>query len=354
VRRRTSDEWTLTSISPAGPRAHGSRAWRIVCVLVLLVPLQSGGAAFAQEPQARAYVPELATMTDLMAGSLPGYSIEPIKEDSDATWDVSAAYALYLPGDGRSIVLQVAASVRATDADGFFQARAAKFGSQGASAGSGQEEKVQYGLDDFREGRLVAHEWPDGARRGTYARLARLGRSVASVQASGEADADDAGAIANDRALALVRTFELVVGRMHWYPSDAATDIPGLEPFTRGWSRHGVALSLDATGHGEVRWRVYTWCFDDPTPPCDEMVGSQITSGGWASIAFYHVTGQTAEGVVIGTAQPSVLALGPVTMTLQPYGMATIEQLGRQTVLCGDDYVTLAPDSVRSQSPCGA
>jgi hypothetical protein len=57
---------------------------------------------------------------------------------------------------------------------------------------------------------------------------------------------------------------------------------------------------------------------------------------------------------VIGTDDSEMLALGPALLTLQPYGMATLDQGGRSLQLCGEDYARLAPPDLLRQAPCGA
>jgi hypothetical protein len=113
-----------------------------------------------------------------------------------------------------------------------------------------------------------------------------------------------------------------------------------------------VAISGEAT----ATWRVYKWCSDDPTPPCDDMVDSEIVSGGRATIVFDRVGGETAYGWVKASTEEEVLS-GSVSLTLQPYDMASLESLDRPgsepIVLCGPNYWQEAPDWLKEQSPCG-
>jgi hypothetical protein len=127
-----------------------------------------------------------------------------------------------------------------------------------------------------------------------------------------------------------------------------------MAPFARDWGKHGMSLGVDSTGHGQATWRVYSWCSDDPTPPCDGMVNSMIEPGGRGAFVFHRVSGNTAYGTVIGTTDGASLPLGSITLTLVEYGMARLTSGGEPIVLCGPDYVKLAPPAVQAQSPCGA
>jgi hypothetical protein len=126
-------------------------------------------------------------------------------------------------------------------------------------------------------------------------------------------------------------------------------------PFAKEWGGHELSLSIDPTGHGEGTWRVYKWCSDDPKPPCDGMINNEIQSGGRAALVFHRVSERTAYGTVIGTNDRESLPLGPIKLTVDDQGMAQLSQEGDQPmVLCGPDYLKLAPPEVQSQSPCGA
>ena len=137
----------------------------------------------------------------------------------------------------------------------------------------------------------------------------------------------------------------------------SATPPPDFSPFAKGWGRHGFGIAITAGGEATASWRVYKWCGDDPTPPCDDMVDSEIVNGGHATIVFDRVVGETAYGRVQGSTDEATLS-GNVSLTLQPYDMASLEFLDRPesepTVLCGPNYGQEAPDWLKEQSPCGA
>ena len=136
----------------------------------------------------------------------------------------------------------------------------------------------------------------------------------------------------------------------------AATEPPQAPDFTAfagDWGRHGFGMTVAASGEATATWRTYKWCSDDPTPPCDAMVDSDIISGGHATFVFDRVVGPTAYGRVTESNDQEFLGQA-ATLTLQPYGMALLETDSSSIVLCGPDYWRLAPPSVQETSPCGA
>ena len=116
-------------------------------------------------------------------------------------------------------------------------------------------------------------------------------------------------------------------------------------------------MTVAASGEATASWRVYKWCSDDPTPPCDNMVGSEIIDGGRATIVFDRVVGDTAFGWVQDSTDEATLS-GNVSLTLTPYDMASLghEDIpeSEPIVLCGPNYPQEAPDWLMQQSPCGA
>jgi hypothetical protein len=112
-------------------------------------------------------------------------------------------------------------------------------------------------------------------------------------------------------------------------------------------------MTVTASGEATASWRVYKWCSDDPTPPCDDMTDSEIHDGGHATLIFDSVSGSTAYGQVLETNDPGLLS-GDVTLTLQPYDMALLESAGYSMTLCGPNFWQEAPESLRQESPCGA
>lgn len=136
---------------------------------------------------------------------------------------------------------------------------------------------------------------------------------------------------------------------------------PGEEPpwldftaFAGPWARHGFGLTVEGDGQARASWRVYRWCHLEDVSPCDAIDEERgIISGGQATIVFRRIEWPVAFGEVLETTQPELLAPGPVTLTLLPYGMAWLTQGSQRLVLCGPDYVELAPEEVRRLFPCG-
>jgi hypothetical protein len=140
-------------------------------------------------------------------------------------------------------------------------------------------------------------------------------------------------------------------------PQPSATPAPDFTPFAQDWGHHGFGITVTASGEATATWRVYKWCSDDPTPPCDNMIGNEIISGGHATIVFDRVDGDTAYGRVQDSTDEATLS-GNVSLTLQDYDMSALEYVdlpeSEPIVLCGPDYLQEAPDWLIQQSPCGA
>lgn len=328
------------------------RPWqRIVMVVVGLACAVGPGASAAQPPPpGLAYVlsaPEISLLLD-------GRRVES-REREDQRWAASMAYTV---GDDD---LELVISARVLPDSGEARRFAAEIVQLIASdrekadvRRASDDEAANLGVDELADARLLYVDEARQKRVSNYARLLRSGRAVVLLEAIGSPEADDAQAIDNDRALALVRAFDLVVGKVHFYPPDFATPRPELEPFARDWARHGFGLSVDPTGHGLASWRVYTWCSDLPAPPCDEMTNSVITGGGSAAMVFFRANGATADGIVIGTTQAPTLSLGRVTLTVDDQGMARLKQGGTDLDLCGPDFLERASEKLRATFPCGA
>lgn len=95
-----------------------------------------------------------------------------------------------------------------------------------------------------------------------------------------------------------------------------------LKPFVGSWYGHGRGLTIDASGHGVITYRIYRFCSADPTPPCDEYQGHEITGGG--RIVFVLTTAYPAgsatvgQGTLISSTDPTV-PTGPITARVQGY-----------------------------------
>ena len=131
-----------------------------------------------------------------------------------------------------------------------------------------------------------------------------------------------------------------------------ATD---LSDFAKDWWHHGFVLSIDIDGQSNAEWRVYKFCSDDPSPPCDRIENNMIIGGGSATLVFNHVDGPTAFGRVVTSSDQLSFAPGSeVSLTLLPYDMATLRRGLNETTLCGPNYADLAPKSIFETHPCGA
>lgn len=142
-------------------------------------------------------------------------------------------------------------------------------------------------------------------------------------------------------------------------PQPAASPTPpDFSPFAKNWGRHGFGITVSASGEATAAWRIYKWCSDDPTPPCDATTDNEIISGGRATIIFTRVADETAYGWVRESSDEPTL-FGRVALTLQPYDMALLEPIGNElydyeNMLCGPNYWQEAPEWLKEQSPCGA
>jgi hypothetical protein len=70
--------------------------------------------------------------------------------------------------------------------------------------------------------------------------------------------------------------------------------------FTGIWNSHGGQLVVKADGSATLEYRMYVWCSDNPTPPCDQMNGNLIISGGHVNMHIVQVS--TANGLPKATA----------------------------------------------------
>ncbi|MEW6470951.1 MAG: hypothetical protein AB1679_01655 [Actinomycetota bacterium] len=112
--------------------------------------------------------------------------------------------------------------------------------------------------------------------------------------------------------------------------SAADASPPGLVHFSGTWGRHGAALTIDSTGHGEASWRTYEWCSPATTGPCDDLRGHEIISGGHARLTINDVRGRDATAVLSDSTDPTLV--GPVTLTLGDNDDLDVTGLGR---FCG-------------------
>jgi hypothetical protein len=83
------------------------------------------------------------------------------------------------------------------------------------------------------------------------------------------------------------------------------------------WAHHGFGISIDPSGLASMTWRTYRVCGTDP-PPCDTFSGNEIIDGGHATVVLRSTSSTTAAGRVITTTDPATMAIGPISVRVDP------------------------------------
>lgn len=82
---------------------------------------------------------------------------------------------------------------------------------------------------------------------------------------------------------------------------------PGI--FVGQWTGHGRALVVLGSGRATANYRVYKFCSQDPTPPCDNDTGNSITDGGRVELQIAQVRTEnntsTATAYVLSSSDPA-------------------------------------------------
>jgi hypothetical protein len=104
-----------------------------------------------------------------------------------------------------------------------------------------------------------------------------------------------AGATVEDIRVVTARTAAAKAAAAAKTAADAQAGI-----FVGIWNSHGGQLVVKADGSVTLDYRIYVWCSDNPTPPCDQMNGNIITSGGHVTMHIVQVI--TANGMPKATA----------------------------------------------------
>lgn len=116
-----------------------------------------------------------------------------------------------------------------------------------------------------------------------------------------------------------------------------------IAPMIGSWHGHDRSLTISPNGVSVAEYRVFKWCSQDPTPPCDEMQGNIIIDGGrivaQITSAYYAGTALIALGQLVSSTDPAVRP-GPMTMRLYQETLSTTFSLpfcGAQTApgACG-------------------
>ena len=101
--------------------------------------------------------------------------------------------------------------------------------------------------------------------------------------------------------------------------------------FVGAWNGHGRQLTIKADGSGTVLYRVYRWCSDDPTPPCDLMKSNVIYEGGHITFNIEQVVTahqlSTATATVLTSTDPQVQPGSSQTFVLKG-GVVTSTSFG--------------------------
>ena len=87
-------------------------------------------------------------------------------------------------------------------------------------------------------------------------------------------------------------------------PSGGGTQVtsyPGI--FVGVWVGHSRQLVVNVDGSAKATYRAYVFCSQNPTPPCDQVIGNQIVDGGQVTL---HV-GQVVTANHMSTATAFVL-----------------------------------------------
>jgi hypothetical protein len=111
---------------------------------------------------------------------------------------------------------------------------------------------------------------------------------------------------------------------------------PDVTLFAGFWYQHGAAVTVKRDGTGNAVWRVYKWCQDDPTPPCDgiQQNGGEtdIVDGGHAQFRVVAVNRYEATFEVTGSTEPTFIPNGPVQFVLHKHDEMSI---GNRGPFCG-------------------
>lgn len=123
-----------------------------------------------------------------------------------------------------------------------------------------------------------------------------------------------------------------VLGRVTTTSDSTAT--PDFGDFAGDWYWHGQVVTIKPDGTGTATWRVYKWCTDNPQPPCDGDVGSQIVDGGNAAFVLRRREGSTAYGTVLQSSDTATLPVSDIALVLLPRDHLQFPGLGNGP-LCG-------------------
>jgi hypothetical protein len=119
-------------------------------------------------------------------------------------------------------------------------------------------------------------------------------------------------------------------------PTSTTAGRPDVTLFAGYWYQHGANVTINRDGTGNAVWRVYSWCQDDPTPPCDgvQQNGSEsvIINGGHAQFRVVAVNRYEATFEITGSTEPTFIPNGRVQFVLHKHDEMSI---GNRGPFCG-------------------
>jgi hypothetical protein len=104
-------------------------------------------------------------------------------------------------------------------------------------------------------------------------------------------------------------------------PSGGGTQVtsyPGI--FVGSWVGHSRRLVVNANGLAKATYRAYVFCSQNPTPPCDQVIGNQIVDGGQVTLHVEQVVTadhmSTAIAIVLTSSDPKFAPGSTQTLVL--------------------------------------
>jgi hypothetical protein len=130
-------------------------------------------------------------------------------------------------------------------------------------------------------------------------------------------------------------------------PSGGGTQVtsyPGI--FVGVWVGHSRQLVVNVDGSVKATYRAYVLCSQNPTPPCDQVIGNQIVDGGQVTL---HV-GQVVTANRMSTATAFVLTSSDPK--LAPGSVQTLVLNG--DVITWTNFATFCDAKAEQSGTCGA
>jgi hypothetical protein len=128
-------------------------------------------------------------------------------------------------------------------------------------------------------------------------------------------------------------------------PTPAPAPLAGFAPFVGVWSAGGATLSTSPDGRATLAFPVGRSCASNPAPCDDPIIAGRV--GGSAALAFAQAADPAATGTVTQSNSPTLVPLGPATLTLTHYDsfdIATLSAGAFNVRLCSPQALQQAPD----------